>query len=238
MNPHQPKRTARLAGLFYLLVAITGAFGIMYIPTKIMVPSDALATVRNIIDNQFAFRLSIVSNMVSQTFFIVLGLALYRLLKEVDSKNARLMISLVLISVPIVFLNMLNQIIAFNLAQDNQVLVEFNRSQLNAMTMFFLNVSNDGIAIAQIFWGLWLLPFGLLVIKSGFIAKWIGYLLILACFAYLTNSAVHFLSPGRVSLVAPVTTIVGTVAEFAAILWLLIKGVRESKPATPEVVRK
>jgi len=106
------------------------------------------------------------------------------------------------------------------------------------MTMFFLNLDNDGIAIAQIFWGLWLFPFGLLVIRSGFIAKWIGYLLMVAGFGYVASTAVHFLMPVYGSIIAPYTTIAGTMAELAAILWLLIKGVRDSKAESAKPVSK
>lgn len=228
----ESKQTARLAGLLYLALGITGAFGIMYIPTSVVVPTDIAATIKNMVNNQTIFKLSIVSNWVSQTIFIFLGLTLYRLFRDVDIKNARLMISLVLVSVPIAFLNTLNQIIALNLSQDDQSLIAFSRYQLDTMALFFLNLNNDGIAIAQIFWGLWLFPFGMLVIRSGFIPKLIGYLLIVACFGYLANTTAHFLTPNYMPLVAPATAVIGTVAEFSAILWLLIKGVREQKAET------
>jgi hypothetical protein len=136
------------------------------------------------------------------------------------------MVGLVFVSIPMAFLNTLNQVIALNLLGGDRYLDAFNTDQLHAMAMVFLNLSNDGTAIAQIFWGLWLFPFGLLVIRSGFIPKWIGYLLIVACFGYVLNSAAHFLLPDYVALVAPFTAVAGTVAEFSIILWFLIKGVK------------
>lgn len=227
MSLSQPKQIARLAGFLYLALGITGAFGIMYIPTVIIVPSDPAATAKNILDNEGVFRLSIFSQMVSQTIFVFLALTLYRLFQDVDLKNTRLMVVLVLVSVPITFLNTLNQIITLHLLHGEYLSDVFNSSQRNALAMSFLKLSNDGIAIAQIFWGLWLFPFGLLVIKSGFIARWIGYLLIAACFGYLANSIGHFLFPDYVSLVAPFTAVAGAGAEFSIILWFLIIGVRE-----------
>ena len=222
------KKTARNAGILYLFLAITGAFGIMYIPMVIVIPTDPVSTAKNILDNGGLFRLSIFSQMISQTIFIFLILTLYRLFREVDLKNARLMVGLVFVAVPIAFLNTLNQIITLNLLGGDSFLGAFNKGQLQAMAMVFLNLSNDGIALAQIFWGLWLFPFGLLVIRSKFIPKWIGYLLIVACFGYVLNSTAHFLLPNYVALVAPFTAVAGTVAEFSIILWFLIKGVKDT----------
>jgi len=229
------KKTARIAGILYLALAITGAFGIMYIPTAIVIPTDPALTAKNILDNEVLFRLSIFSQMVSQTIFIFLVLTLYRLFREVDLKNARIMVGLVFVSVPIAFLNTLNQVVSLNLLGGDSYLSAFDTDQLQAMAMVFLNLSNDGTAVAQIFWGLWLFPFGLLVIRSKFVPKWIGYLLIVACFGYVLNSAAHFLLPGYVALIAPLTAVAGTVAEFSIILWFLIKGVKDAGIQTGQV---
>jgi hypothetical protein len=222
------KKTARKAGILYLALAITGAFGIMYIPTAIVIPTDPVLTAKNILDNEVLFRLSIFSQMISQTIFIFLVLTLYQLFREVDLKNARIMVGLVFVSVPIAFLNTLNQIITLNLLDGDGYLGAFDKGQLQAMAMVFLNLSNDGTAAAQIFWGLWLFPFGFLVIRSKFVPKWIGYLLIVACFGYVVNSTTHFLLPDYVTLVAPLTAVAGTVAEFSIILWFLIRGVKDT----------
>jgi hypothetical protein len=226
------KKTARKAGILYLALAITGAFGIMYIPTAIMIPTDPALTAKNILDNEVLFRLSIFSQMISQTIFIFLVLCLYDLFREVDLRNARIMVGLVFVSVPIAFLNTLNHVVALNLLGGDSYLTAFDVEQLQAMAMVFLNLNNEGTAVAQIFWGLWLFPFGLLVIRSEFIPKWIGYLLIIACFGYVINSTAHFVLPGYVALVAPLTAVAGTVAEFSIILWFLIKGVKEAELQT------
>jgi hypothetical protein len=222
------KKLARNAGILYLVLAITGAFGIMYIPTAIVIPTEPVLTAKNILDNEVLFRLSIFSQMISQTIFIFLVLTLYQLFREVDLKNARIMVGLVFVSLPIALLNTLNQIITLNLLGGDSYLDAFDKGQLQAMAMVFLNLSNDGIAVAQIFWGLWLFPFGLLVIRSKFVPKWIGYLLIVACFGYVINSTAHFVLPDYVALVAPLTAVAGTVAEFSIILWLLIKGIKDT----------
>ena len=87
--------------------------------------------------------------------------------------------------------------------------------------MFFLAAHEGGLFIAGIFWGLWLLPMGYLVFKSGFLPRWIGVLLIIGGFGYLIDSAIFFLLPDVDVTIAQFTF----VGEVLLPLWLLIKGV-------------
>ena len=225
------KRQARIAGLLYLLLGITGMIGLGYLPLKIIVPGDITATARNISTSAFLFRLDIVSNLVSQTLFIFLVLALYHLFKEVNRRYAILMVSLVIVSVPIAFIAVLNQLgvlLVLNGADFQNV---FSQDQQNALAMLFLKLYEHGNSIAEIFWGLWLFPFGYLTYKSGFIPKIFGILLMIACFGYLASSFTVLLFPEHIGLVSPFTMVTGTVGEFSIIFWLLIKGVRDSQPA-------
>ena len=93
------KKNARTAGLLYLLMAITGGFGIMYVPVNITVAGDIAATAKNMIDSELLVRLSVFSGLVSQTIFVFLVLSLNRLLKEVHPMHAKLMVTLELVSV-------------------------------------------------------------------------------------------------------------------------------------------
>lgn len=224
------KKTAKLAGLLYLILAITGVFGIMYVPSTLIVPGDANATVENIIGNQFLFRLGIISNLVCQTLFIFLVLTLYNLFKGVSQSHARLMVALVVASVPIAFLNMLNQSVVLILLSGADFLSAFDSRQLSAMVMLFLKLHVEGIAIAEIFWGLWLFPFGYLVYHSGFVPRIFGILLMIACVAYVINALTHLLFPDFSESMATILAIPQSIGEFAILLWLLIKGVRDQKP--------
>ena len=229
------RKTARIAGALYLLMAVTGLFGIMYVPSTIIVSGDATATVNNILASEWLFRAGIVSNLVCQTTFIFLVTVLYRLFKEVNRKRALLMLALVVVSVPIAFLNMLNQIIVLQLLSGSDFLKAFETEQLNALVMVFLNLYHEGIAVVEIFWGLWLLPFGLLVYKSGFVPRIFGVLLIIACFAYLTESVAHLLLPRYGHTVLLIVSMPQAVGELAMMLWLLIKGVRDQKAVAFQV---
>ena len=226
MNTNQ--KTARIAGLLYLIVAITGGFGHFSLHGSIIVHGDATATVNNILASKTMFILGFVSNLSCQTTFIVLPLVLYKLLNHVNKNHALLMIIFVLIGVPIASLNMLNQFAALLILGGANYLTAFNTNQLNALVMLFLNMQEYGVLIAQIFWGLWLLPFGYLVFKSGFLPKCLGILLMIACFGYLIGSFISFISPAYATMIQPIY-IEPAIAEISICLWLLIKGVKTPK---------
>jgi hypothetical protein len=225
------KKNARIAGFWYLLMALTGPIGLLYVPLKLIVPGDATATANNILASETLFRIGIVSNILCQLAFIFLVLALYRLLKGVDQQLALRMVALVLVAVPIAFLNMLNPLAALLLLSSADFLSVFAADQLHALAMVFINLEKYGTMIVQIFWGLWLLPFGLLVFKSGFFPKILGIFLVLACFGYLADSFTFLLFPGYADIVSSFAAVPEAVGEFSMVLWLLIIGAREQKPA-------
>ena len=225
------KKTARIAGLLYLALAITGAFSMIYVPSKLIVPKNSIITIENIITNEFLFRMGIVSGLACQVLFIFLVLQLYKLLQAVNKKQALLMVALVVASVPIACLNMLNQFAVLVLLKGDYMNA-FTLDQRNAMVMLFLDFNTYGILIAEIFWGLWLLPFGLLVIKSDFIPKILGIFLIIGCCCYLLEFLMNALLPDYAKPVSQVIGIPMAISELAIVLWLLIKGVREPKVVT------
>jgi len=222
------KKNARIAGLLYLLIAITGGFGIMYVPSNIMVAGDSTSTAENIINSAFIYRLSIVSNIISQALTIFLVLTLSRLFKEVNQKHVKYMVTFVLVAIPISFLNVLNLIAAQTFVGGADYLSVFDANQLKSMALVFLNLYDQGISIVGIFWGLWLFPFGMLIIKSKFIPKIIGVFLVIGCFAYLVDSFTSLLFPEYKTTISPIIMIPLAIGEFSTILWLLIKGVKEN----------
>jgi hypothetical protein len=221
------KKTARIAGLLYLLVAVFYGFA-HFFRVSLTVPGDATATVNNIIASEGLFRISFVSGLIGQTLFILLGLALYVLLKPVNKNIALLMVIFVLVSVPIAMLNLLNQFAALLLLSGADYLKAFETDQLHALGMLFLNVLDHGTLIAQIFWGIWLLPLGYLVFKSGFLPRILGVLLMIAAFGYLIGSLASFLFPNYDEIIELVYY-EPAIAEISFCLWLLIRGVNQAK---------
>jgi hypothetical protein len=217
------KKTARIAGLLYLLLAITSIFG-LNIPAGFIVRGDAAATADKIASSQLFYRLCVVSDLASQILFVFLVLALYQLLKGVNQRQAALMVTLVLVQVPMTFANMLCGIAPLVLLNRADYWSVFDKHQLDALTMGFLSLRSYGINAVTALWGLWLLPFGLLIFRSGFIPRILGVILIVGCFADLAVSVTSLLFPAYEHTVHKLL-ILG-VGEILIILWLLIKGAR------------
>lgn len=217
------KSKARTAGLLYLALALTGIFSLMYVPSTLIVFGDATATANNITSSELLYRTGILIGLVSNVIFVFLALALYRLFKEVNHKQAILMVILVMISVATSFVNTINQIAPLIILSGADFLVVFEKPQLDAAAYGFIRLHSYGIQILQIFWGLWLFPFGLLVYRSRFIPKILGVLLVIAGSGYLLSSFTFLVLPQYQDGISLLTTILEA-AELPIIFWLLIVG--------------
>ena len=214
-------KTARMAGLLYLALAILSAFGLVYVPSMIFVPGDAAATANHIVASESLFRLGFVSNILAFTVNIFVAVLLYKLLAPVNRGIASLMVILILIGLAMAMLNELNQFAALLLLGGADYLTVFTRDQLQSLAALFLDIYEHGFLVAHIFFGLWLFPMGYLVFKSGFLPKVIGVLLIIAGVGYLVDFTLFFLFPAITVTVSEFTF----VGEVLLLLWLLIKGV-------------
>ena len=214
------QKTARLSGVLYLALAALSAFGLVYVPSMLIVPGDAAATASNIVTSESLFRLGFVSNLVAYTVNIFVALFLYKLLKPVNKGIASLMVLLILMGLAIGMLNELNQFVAL-LVLGSDYLTVFTAAQSQALATLFLGIYEHGFTIAHIFWGLWLFPMGYLIFRSGFLPRVIGVLLAIAGLGYLVDFTLFFLFPDVAVTVSNFTF----VGEVVLILWLLIKGV-------------
>ena len=167
------------------------------------------------------FRLSFVCDLISQVIFLFLVLFLYKLLKPVNKNLASLMAILALVGIPIAMLNLLNELAPLLLLSGVDYLTAFEAGKLHALVMLFLDLYEIGFYIAMIFWGLWLLPLGYLVFKSGYLPRILGILLIIGGFGYLIDVVIFFLFPNIDASIKAFTFI----GEVLFPLWLLIKGV-------------
>jgi hypothetical protein len=226
------RHTARVAGLLYLVAGIPAPLGLIYVPRTLVVPGDATATADHLRASGTLLRLGIASELIAATLFVFVVLALHRLLKGVDANLARAMVILYVISVPISFLNVLNDVAALALVSGASFLSVFEPRQLDALALLFLRLHGQGVQLAQVFWGLWLLPFGMLVIRSGFIPRLLGAWLIVNGVAYVALSATGLLLPRHAGMVSRVA-FPALLGELAIILWLLIKGARPQPLAAP-----
>jgi uncharacterized protein DUF4386 len=230
---HPIKKTARVAGLLYLLVVLTGPFVLIYVPGKLFVPGDATATASNILTHQSLFRAYIVVGLVSELLFIFVVLALYRLLKGVSLQLATLMVILILIDAPLAFLSVANEVATLTFLRGADFLAVFDKPQRDALATLLISFDRQGILVSEMFWGLWLLPLGLLVYRSGFLPRLLGVWLFVNGLAYVTISSTGLLLPQYLKVVSTIATPV-LLGEVALMLWLLIVGARVQPSAVAE----
>jgi hypothetical protein len=231
---HSVKKAARIAGVLYLSMVVTGPFSLIYVPNKLIVRGNAAATADNILTHETMFRLAILADLIGAVIFIGLAIALYRLFSGVNKTWAGLMVAFVLVSAAIGFLNTLNNIAALTLFRGADFLTAFDKPQRDALGMLFIRLHSQGTFINEIFWGLWLFPFGLLVFRSGFLPRFIGVWLMINCSGWLALSITALFFP----------TYYGTAfqwsqpilfGELAIMLWLLIKGAKV--PTAPSALQ-
>jgi glucan phosphoethanolaminetransferase (alkaline phosphatase superfamily) len=229
------KKQARVAGLLYLLASILGLFGLIYVPSLI-VPGDATATGNHVRASETLLRLGIASELIGFIMFIFVVLALYGLFKRVSEKYALAMAILLLISIPISLFNVINEIAALFLVSGANFQSVFNKDQLDALAYLFLRLHGQGFIVAGIFWGLWLFPFGILVIRSGFIPRLLGVLLFIAGCSWLASSFAALMMPSYRHTVDQFANVL-TAGELPIIFWLLIWGAKDQRqqerPADP-----
>ena len=230
MSPN--KTTARIAGLLYLIVVVTGFFHLIYVPSQINVQGDAAATMNNILASRQLFGLGIGAGVVCYTAFLLLPLVLYRLLGHVGREIAVAMVALALVSVPISLVSLAHRLDVLSLLGGAAHLQAFTPEQLRALAMQSLDAYRNGMRSSEVFWGLWLLPFGSLVFSCGFLPRILGVFLMLGCLGYLVNILAPALFPDYAkSGIEGFVSLPSAIGEIGTCLWLLIVGVREPKIA-------
>jgi Domain of unknown function (DUF4386) len=220
-----PRKTARMAGLFYLIFILTTVLA-TYVRSQFIVSGDAATTANNILASQGLFRVGFVTELVSAVFFLLAAWSLYVLLKPVNKNLALLFLLLNLGGVAVECINVLNLYAALQFLSGANYLTAFQTGQLQAMAMSYLNLYTNGFLIAQIFFSAWLLPLGYLVYKSRFLPKFLGLLLILDFFGNMSWFLQGFLLPNYGILAYP-GNVISFIAEISLTLWLLIMAVKE-----------
>jgi hypothetical protein len=224
-----PKNLGRLAGAFYLLSAIAAGIPLIYVPGTLVVDGNAAATFHNILANEAWFRTCMASELLGALLLMTAVFILRQLLRATSESLALLMVTLALLSVPITFVNSLTESAALDLFQGAPALAALGQAERNALAMLCLNLHDDGANIANIFWGLWLLPFGVLVAQSRALPRVLGFWLIADCFALVTVSLTNILDPPWADVVNK-AAIPAELGELAVMLWLLVKGARPPQP--------
>jgi hypothetical protein len=231
MKINSPQKTARVAAVVFLIIFFLGMSTELFIRPGMIVPGDTAATVKNIAASESLFRLSIVSDLIRQMFLMLLPLVLYKLLKPVNKNIASLMVIFALVSVSISMLNELNHFAVLLLSSGAGYLTAFNPDQMNALVKFFLELRKYGTFIPQVL-SFWVFLLGYMVFKSGFLPRILGILLMLGGLCYTVSAVLFFLFPNFGATILGLFAFIG---ESLFYLWLLIKGVKDQKPAGIEI---
>mgnify|MGYP006140951309 CR=1 FL=1 len=216
---------ARLAGLNYFVLVLTGIFYLMYAPKQFVVWSDAATTVANIVDNEFLYRLWVYVGVISNIAFLILPFVLFKLFESVNKTVAVLMVVLSVVSIPFSLAYTISLLDILTLLSGSQYLAPFEMGQIHAQVMLAFKSYVNGMSIVKVFWGLWLFPFGYLAFKSNYVPKIFGIALMIGCFSYLIKFTGGILFPDF-----DIPSFVGYPSAFGEIgicLWLLIMGIKE-----------
>jgi hypothetical protein len=223
------KRLGRIAGLLYLIVGIFGGFAVAYVTARVYVPGDAATTAANVLANSGLLRIGVVADLLQATVLVFLAMTLYLVLKDVHRYAATAMVVLVAIATTMMCLNKVFQVTALLVAGDASYAAAFGVAGSNALVLLLLDIHNYGFLIAQIFFGLWLVPLGYLAYKSGMFPKALGVVLIVGGGAYLVDVLARLLVPDFGDRIHAFLAIPPTIAEIWMVGYLLVKGVKESR---------
>jgi len=223
-------KTARMAGLLYLLTILTSVIANMF---GKFVFVDAPVTVNHIMAHESQFLIGFVISLFSYVLFLLAAWYLYVLLEPVGKKMALLFLVLNLGGFAILVLNHLNLFSSVLLLSGADYLKVFQPDQLQAQAILFVDLFKNGSTIAQIPYGVWLFPLGYLVYKSGFLPKILGILLIADCFGLLIYVCQRFLLPSY-DVISYTCMAVSFIAEVSLALWLSIKAVKPRLSVNPE----
>jgi len=219
------KKTARIAGLWYFMFAL-GPFYLLYVPSKTIVHDNAAATSALIISHEKLFRLGLLAETIGAVVFIGLALALYRLFENVDRHRARQMVGLVLVSAALILVGVVFNSVALSVFRGGDAWTAFDQRNREGLGMLLIRLHGQANGVNEMFWGLWLLPFGLLVVRSRFLPRWLGYWLLLDGICWIVFAMTDLLAPAYNDVLFRVFQ-PAFLGELAAMLWLLIVGAKE-----------
>ncbi len=214
-----PRLAGRIAGWGILAMALIAPLAEFYVRQRLVVSGDAAATAANITTNETLFRLGIVAFLVVIILDVLVAWGLYVLFKPVSRSVSVLMAWTRLVFAVIFAVAVVNLLNAVHLVTDPTNSAAFEPTQLNAQMMVSLNAFSLGWAVALVFFAIHLSLIGYLALKSGYMPKLVGILLVIAGLGYAADSFILFLVPDYVATAA----LFAFVGELVLALWLVIR---------------
>jgi hypothetical protein len=229
---------ARVAGLLYLVVAVTGGFAQLVARGGVLVPGDAPATADRIRANAGVFQLGFAADAVNVAAFVLMALLLHAVMSPTSPGLSRTFVTLVAIAAAIMGLDLANHAAALVIATDPSFASSMGTDAADALAALFLNVHQYGYLAAEVFFGLWLVPLGVAIYRSGALPRWLGIGTVIGGVSYLASFGLTAASPGFQAEASVIVAMPAAVAELSLMLWLLIRGVDVSPTAaqaTPSI---
>ncbi len=228
MKP-SPRVTARRAGALYVISTVPAGFSV-FVLSKLVVRGDPAATAVSILGSEGLFRLGFVADLVGITFVVGSLVFLYELFKPVSRSLALLMVLLCLLGSGIQALNSIQDLAALTLLKGGSSLAALGTAQSQALAYVFLRLHSLTYDLALVFFGVFAITVGCLVLRSTFLPRILGVLMVLDGLGYLTFSFAMFLSPPLAARIYPyVPLVTALLGEIALMLWLVVKGVNATR---------
>ena len=223
------KNLARVAGFCYLIVITTGLFSEVFVRQALRVSNDALATAQNIQANEMLFRWGFVADLINFVVGIPTVIIIYHFFKKSNAILLQIAMAFVIIQTAVIAVNLLNQISPLLLLGNDTYLNTFQQNQLATLSLLSLNIQSQGYGIGLVFFGFYCILIGYVIFKTNAIPKIIGVAYAIAGLCYLINSFTMFLSKGFANPLFIYLAIPIFLGELSLCLWLLIKGIDNSK---------
>jgi len=220
------QRYARIAGVLFLISLVCGGFGEAYVPSKIIVSGDAAATVANIKNFDFMYRLGFAAFLIESLCDIALVAILYVLLRPVNKTLSLLAAFVGLVGTAIFAFAELFYIAPLLITGGADYLKTFTPDQLNSLVLLSMKFYGYAGMITTAYYGLSWIFRSYLIWKSGYLPKFIGVLMAIGGFGFVVKNFLLILAPAYASDVFLMLMFPG---GLAMTIWLLVKGVDVAK---------
>jgi hypothetical protein len=224
-----PRLMARTAGVLYLINIVGGAFAITIVPAMVVVDGDLAATAQNIQTHELLYRSGLAAHVLVTTTNVGLAVIFYELFKVVNRTLALLDAFFILVATAIEAAGLLIQFTPLLLLGSGPYKSALSPSQVQALAYLPGDLSSIDYSIHTVFFGLDIICFAYLVLRSTFLPRTIGVLLAIDGVAYLIYSFTDILSPEAAAALVPWIQLPALVGEGSLCLWLLVVGVDVDK---------
>jgi hypothetical protein len=214
---HPLTRTARTTGAFYLGLGLTGMLGFLLVRPQVFIADDTDLVVAAIIANESLARIGLVLELGIVVTQVLTALWFFKLFRTVNAFAAASLATLGLMNAVAI----LGSAAALSTAVQAAVQGDAGADLLASA---FVHLSDGFWSVGVVFFGLWLIPMGYLALQSGWVWRWLGWVLIAAGVGYVASALVDILAPQAI-VVTSLLTIPSVIGEFGMIGYLLIRGV-------------